>query len=296
MIKIYDESTDSFSLSFGGENEIDASLFASTMNNIVDLLQQITIQLEPEAYIKLKITSFQYGSFCIDLKAVISYIKNLLTKDNINMASTIIGTLASCFEIKKHLKGDKPKSIEYKGNKSFITNSQGEMLIKDKSAAEVYFGNAQVDRGITNIFNIMVLSGDRDSLVIRYNNNQNEIKIQKDEFANMAKNVINNETKVNKTLTNTIYTNLLLKKPDLLGNSKWGFIFDKSIEATIKDEEWLHRVHTGQIKDLYAGVKIPVKLMIECDFDEFMNPVATRYTVLEVTGDIIKPDDADVIK
>jgi len=290
MVKLYEESTDSFTLSFGGNNEIDAMLLASTMNDLVNILQQITYEIEPESFIKLTVTSFRPGSFNIDIKAIVNYFKNLLNKDNLEMASKILGILLACFQIKKHLKGDKPKSVEYKEDKSVITNSAGEQLIEDKRCAEIYFKNNKIDKNITNIFNVMVHCGDRDNLTIIHNNKNNVIAIHKDEFQDMATEIVKPEDNIEKTLTNTIETNLLLKKPDLLGNSKWGFIFDKSIEATIKDEQWLHKVHTGKIK-LYAGVKIPVKLLIECDYDEFMNPISTRYTVLEVTGDIIEPDE-----
>ena len=90
--------------------------------------------------------------------------------------------------------------------------------------------------------------------------------------------------------TYMIETPLLLKKPDLLGRSKWGFVFDKNIEVEIKDEAWVRKVHRGEIKQLYAGVKIPVKLLVEVELDEYKDPKGTtKYTVLEVTGDPIEP-------
>ncbi len=49
-------------------------------------------------------------------------------------------------------------------------------------------------------------------------------------------------------------------------------------------------MHRGEIKQLYAGVKIPVKLLVEVELDEYKDPKGIpKYTVLEVTGDPIEP-------
>jgi hypothetical protein len=90
----------------------------------------------------------------------------------------------------------------------------------------------------------------------------------------------------------TIETPLLLKKPDLLGNSKWGFVFDKNIDVEIKDKAWIEKVHRGEVKQLYAGVKIPVKLLVEVELDQYKDPKGSpKYTILEVTGNPIEPQE-----
>ena len=86
---------------------------------------------------------------------------------------------------------------------------------------------------------------------------------------------------------------LALKKPDLLGDSKWSFILDKIIEVEMEDKEFLDKVHSGIIRNLYAGVKIPVKLRIEKELDEegFLIKDTDKYFVEKVNGDIIEPQD-----
>jgi len=59
------------------------------------------------------------------------------------------------------------------------------------------------------------------------------------------------EDTVSSTWVDTIETNLLLRKPDLMGNSKWGFYFNKNIDATITDQEWLDKVHSGKERTFY---------------------------------------------
>lgn len=290
MIKVCKESSSDFLFEFEGENEIDAGVVVETITNVVDSLQHITSRVDPDAYVKVKISSFECGSFDINLKAIVECAKTLFNRNNIETASFIVATLLGCIEIKKHLKGKKPKDITDADSESVITNHEGEKIVEDKNIVKTYFGDTQIDRSITNIFNVMVEDGSRDSLTVKQDRNK-VIKIKNSEFANMSKNIVTDKDMVKDTMRNVVDVNLLLKKPDLLGKSKWGFILDKNIEATIADEEWLKKVNSGQITKLYAGVKIPVKLLIETDLDNQRNPISTRYTILEVTGDIIEPDD-----
>jgi len=93
---------------------------------------------------------------------------------------------------------------------------------------------------------------------------------------------------INETMKQEIDVNLLVRKPDYVGFSKWGFIFDKNIEVEIKDEEFRAKVHSGEIKNLYAGCQIHCKLLIEVELDDKKNPIDTKYFLLKVIN-IIEP-------
>ncbi|MBU4510036.1 hypothetical protein KJ830_03200, partial [bacterium] len=100
----------------------------------------------------------------------------------------------------------------------------------------------------------------------------------------------NNYQKKGNTIENI---ELALKKPDLLGESKWSFILVKIIEVEMEDKEFLEQVHSGIIRNLYAGVKIPVKLRIEqeCNGEGLLIKDTEKYFVEKVNGDIIEPQD-----
>lgn len=86
---------------------------------------------------------------------------------------------------------------------------------------------------------------------------------------------------------------LLLKSPDFLGNSKWYFHYDgKTIRAAIEDDTFTENVKRGKVK-LSAGVRMPVKMLIQVYMNEKLEIERKAYTILEVTGDIIEPDDID---
>lgn len=61
------------------------------------------------------------------------------------------------------------------------------------------------------------------------------MEIDKAEYQEMAIPVINGLLISTAVKQKPFYVELLLKKPDLLGNSKWEFIFNKTIQVKAKD-------------------------------------------------------------
>ena len=101
-----------------------------------------------------------------------------------------------------------------------------------------------------------------------------------------------NDSRARTIISKPVKVELPLKKPDLSGKSKWEFIYTKKIEASINDDIFLDKVRKGKIKNLYAGVRVPCKLQFEYDLDENHDivPNSDKYTILEITGDIIEPE------
>lgn len=289
MGETVNESYGDLDIIFGGDNDIEATVLVDTMGEVLKSIRLINVRVEPEVDVKINVSSFESGSFILKLKTMIDSSGKILSKNGLEIAALIMTVLTGAFEIKKHLGGEKPKDIKYEGDKVIISNGRNKKIEKNRIVAETYLKDSEIDKSMTNIFNIINIDGDRDSVIIRQGKN-NVVEVKKDEFADMSKQVVTKEDLVKKTINDTIKINLLLKKPDLLGNSKWGFVMGRDIYATIADEEWLKKVQNGDIA-LQAGVKIPVKLFIESDLDENGDLIHTRYTVLEVTGDIIRPNE-----
>ncbi len=79
---------------------------------------------------------------------------------------------------------------------------------------------------------------------------------------------------------------LPLKKPDLIGQSPWEFLYEgKVIAVVVNDQSFLSRIHNHAITTLYAGVKVPCLLKMQHD----CMTNTTQYSILKVTGDIIEP-------
>ena len=283
------ESNDIFHINFGGENEIDVQTFATVMQDIIEISRKITTSIDPNAIVRLNIYATGRGSFDAILNVIVSYIPNLINAENLTIAKTLTGGLVDVFNIKKFLKGEKPKNIETNNERQIITNHKDEKLDIPKEIGNIYFQDTKIDNITVNIFN--VLNNDNTRSDFKIITSERTLSIDRNEYSAMAKNVVNTRQEVVISNKEIVTVNLRLKKPDLLGDSKWEFIFNKKISVKIEDKTFLDMVHKGKIKNLYAGVKIHCELAIEYQFDDKYEiiPSTETYTILRVIGDIIEP-------
>ena len=286
------ESIEDFQVSFGGKKSIDAELFTKSIDDTVTLVKASADAIDPSCFIKLEIKANKEGSFQTVIDIITKYSPDLLAVSSI--AGNVIQGFLNFILIKQHLKGKKAKKIETKDDEMAIQNQKDEILKVSKKIGQTYFKDNRIDNLVVNITN-NISNGDRDYLSVK--TKDREVKIDKSEYENMATSVIDGNP-VAKTITNKpIDVDLPLKKPDLLGKSKWEFIYNKKIEAKIDDEDFLAKVRKGEIKNLYAGVRIPCKLQFEYDLDENHDivPNSDKYTILEITGDIIESEEDNQI-
>lgn len=74
---------------------------------------------------------------------------------------------------------------------------------------------------------------------------------------------------------------LTIKKPDLVGHSKWSVILDQQIDVRIEDEEFLSKVRRGEI-NLSGGHKLICDLEIKTELDKDFNVLNAEYCVRKV--------------
>lgn len=290
----FKEDKSNFTLKYEGKNEMDVETLSSSINGVVKIIKNITSHEYPETYAKLKIINLGKGSFEITLSTIIFYVKDLLLP-TINMSLTVIAIYLAYIQIKQHLKGQQPKDVKYEKNKAKIINQDNGVIVIDAHITKNYFFDGTIDNSLAETFDSLSKDEDRTGFKIIYDD-ETKIDISKNEFDNMSTSVIEEEKNNSKHIYIIENTELALKKPDLLGDSKWSFIFTKIIEAEIEDKKFVNKVHSGIIRNLYAGVKIPVKLRIEQELDEKGLPIkdTDKYFVEKVNGDIIEPQDRQV--
>jgi len=286
----FNESKCNFILKYGGKDEIDAETLSLSLNGVVKTIKSITSNEYPDTHTKLKIINLGRGSFEITLSTVIYYAQALLPMAN--MALKVIDAYLSYIKIKHHLHGQQPKNIIYENNNAKIINKDNGTIIENVYITKNYFLNSTIDNLISDTFNPLLTDEDRTEFQILYGD-KTKIDISKDEFINMSTSIVEKEKNYQKKGDTIENIELALKKPDLLGDSKWSFILDKVIEAEMEDKEFLDKVHSGIIRNLYAGVKIPVKLRIEQEFNEegLLIKDTEKYFVEKVNGDIVEPQD-----
>jgi hypothetical protein len=289
----FNESKCNFILKYEGKDEIDAETLSFSLNGVVKTIKSITSNEYPGTHTKLKIIKLGRGSFEITLSTVISYAPALLPIANI--ALNVIGNYLAYMQIKYHLHGQQPRNIIYGNNNAKIINQDHGTIIENINITKNYFVNSTLDNLISDTFNPLLKDEDRTGFQIIYEN-KTKIDISKDEFNNMSTPIAEKENNYRKKGNIIENIELALKKPDLLGDSKWSFILDKIIEVEMEDKEFLDKVHSGVIRSLYAGVKIPVKLRIEQEFNEegLLIKDTEKYFVEKVNGDIIEPQDRQI--
>ncbi len=132
------EDIDTFKVKFEGGNSIDAELFAKTINNTIALVKACSHAINPDASLHLEIQATKEGSFEVIIDLVVEQVKHLFTLDNISLAKDIIIFFKGCLELKSHLKGQKPESIDYKKEEATIKNHSGERLTTQTTIVNNY--------------------------------------------------------------------------------------------------------------------------------------------------------------
>lgn len=290
MDKNFVESIDTFKVNFGGEkHSIDAELFSKTIDNTVSLVKASANAIDPNCFLRLEIKANKEGSFETILDLVTSYAPTLITRENAQLACQVVVGFWALLQIKTHLGGKRAKQIKKQGEETSIVNQDNAIISVDNNIAETFFKDTKIDNSIINIFTDLN-NGNKESFTIEHNDKK--MSFDKKDYATMKERVVDENGVTSKLeRQKPIEVNLLLKKPDLLGDSAWQFVYNKNISAKIEDSAFLDKVHKGEIKTLYAGVRIPCLLQIEYELDDTFNtiPNSDKYLIKEITGDIIEP-------
>lgn len=264
----------SFSICFGGENEIELKTLINTLDATLELIEYVSNRTEDCAEIKVNVKDAQKGSFKVNFEAMVAIIPTLFTIQNINLAKTCIDTVCGLINIKKHLKGEKPKSITKEGEKVVIENNSCEKIIVDNRTFNFY--NSQVDETISKIFSYC----DREYYEIK-GENSNSVRVSSEEYEFMKRNINIEEERV---VRSTITSAFKVKKPDLTGNSQWELIDinnNKVIKATIEDEKFINEVHEGYVY-INSKTTIFAELEIETTLNKYNESVKDVYKITKV--------------
>lgn len=278
-----------FTFELEGESYLDATTLSRILDNTVQVVNEV-VQGDKDTFVNLKITKFSTGSFDIDFQAIAEQIENIIT-DPKTVAAGIVSAVVGAFEIVKHLKGEKPKKIIAKGDNTQITNTDGDTLTVDNSIANKFFDNAEIENAVVNIVTVVRDDTERPGFKIKSKTNVNNDKVieyKRSDFeviSPVVEKMIDEEQEV---LVNEVDAVLVIRKPDLVGDSKWGFIYNTYIDAAIEDKDWIENVREKNIK-FGKNMRLPVKLRIETKLTKdgaLTND--TTYTITKVTGDIIE--------
>lgn len=287
MIEVMDKSKESFSIGFKGENDIDLKELISSLDGTIELIDFVSNSLDKNSFIKVNVQGSRKGSFIVDLCVLAKEGLNLINVPNITYAKLCIDTVCGLFTLKKHLKGEKAKSV--------LRDDNGSVVIENKDTEKITINNhiyniygSESNQAMKRIFS----NCDREGFYIE-NGGKRVVEIDKYEFANMSKdidtvlkeNVVKSESKII----------VGVKKADFVGESKWELIYNnKSIKASIKDEKFIEKLHNGHIP-ITAKTYMEIELLTETYLNEIGEQTKTLHYINEVI-DIRNVDELNQIE
>jgi len=273
-------SRERLSFTFEGGYEVDALTVSKTIDNLVNIMS-ITAQAEyPEVVFRLSISAVKPGSLDIDFNAITESLKNIFTEENVTCASNIVKLFISFFDIKKHLKSKKPRSVEQDGEVIKVVNNEGNSISVPKGT-NIYFNNYKIDNYISGVFSAVSSSNNVDGVSL-FTDSTGKLAFSKDdltELSNPIPDLIEPSTQKIIMRTDTLY----IKKPDLLGDSMWTFESDRQISAEIIDNDFISRIRSAEIK-VCAGMSITVEMEVRYDLDKdnMPDPKSYKYKIVRV--------------
>ena len=285
------ESRANYSFRLDGDNEIDALLLSNMISDMAELTKLAASVEDPEAYLKMNVTAFSSGSFQIDFSTVLSTAETILVPATAaaGFALLVVNIVKGMFDIKKLQKGTKPKSVsELPDNKIEIENEDGDKVIVPKASSIVLY-NIRADQLTMNISNYAQSHNPNGGFTIA--TPEGDLVCTSEDVNNISKSLPIEEAANNQRYTAS--AELPIKTVDFMGKSAWQFILDdRTITATMSDEDWLRKVHSGAIQ-IRAGDSLEVTLEIFVDLDALGLQIekSRKYTVVKVHGGIIRKSE-----
>lgn len=280
MDSILTESRAIFGFKVEGEKEIDATILSNTIRDIAELTKLATKEENPDAYLKINVTAFHNGSFVIDFSTVCQAAANLLV-NAAGLALIVVGVVKGILEIKKLLKGEKPKSIREKDDKIEIENNEGQKVTVNKSSGAV-LNNIQIERLTINISNYVREHNPSGGFV--FSTPDGDFVCNADELKGMSMSLPITEESMCKRFR--LDVDLPIKKADLIGRSAWEFRYlGHNITARIDDDDWIYNVNNGGIS-FKAGdyLKASLEISVVLDSDGQLVSDSEKYNIIKVYG------------
>lgn len=265
-----------FKIKFDGQqHQVDANTLISSLIHTTTVVQEVNNFLNSGKKIEIKVKALEKGSFLVHIELVetaLQSLKNLLTKDNIEVAAAIIGTVVGLIEIKKVLKGKKPKEVKPEGDRTKITNENGDILIIENATFNIYENNTKVKDALSQNFDVINNDPAITGFELTDKNEVPIIRVEKDEFADMALKsdyFLEGERQLIEASTINIV------RLSFEENLKWDFYYRGiKISAKIADPIFYELINKGEA--FAKGDTLEVELQMNQKFDDSVNTYVTK--------------------
>ena len=265
-----------FKIKFDGQqHQVEANVLISSLIHTTTIVQEINRYLNSGKKIDINVKALEQGSFLCHIELVetaFDTLKNLLTKENIEVGAAIIASLVGLIELKRFLKGKRHKEIEHKGDKTKITNYNGDVLIIENATFNIYENSLVVKDALTQNFDVL----NNDPAITGFEITDKEakplVRVERFEFLDMAQKseeVEEGERRIVEAATVNIV------RLSFEENLKWDFYYRGiRISAKIADPNFYDLIDKG--KAFAKGDILEIELQINQKFDDSVNTYITK--------------------
>jgi hypothetical protein len=225
--------------------------------------------------IEIKVKALEKGSFLCHIELVettLDTLKNLLTKENIQVGAAIVTTVVGLIELKKFLKGKKAKEVQQQGDKTKIINKDGNVIIIENATFNIYENSPVVKDALAQNFDALNNDPAITGFEITDKNENTLVRVDKIEFVDLSQKseeIEEGERKIVEAAT------LNVVRVSFEENLKWDFYYRGiKISAKIADPTFYELIDKGEA--FAKGDVLEVELQINQKFDESVNTFVTK--------------------
>lgn len=175
-----------FKIKFDGQqHQVDANVLISSLIHTTTIVQEVNRFLNSGKKIEIKVKALEKGSFLCHIELVetaLDSLKNLITKDNIEIGAAIVGTVVGLIELKKFLKGRKYKEAKSEKGKTKIINKDGSVLIIENATFNIYEHSPIIRDALAQNFETLNNDPAITGFEITNNKAKTLIRVDKEEF------------------------------------------------------------------------------------------------------------------
>jgi len=260
-----------FKIKFDGQqHQVDAQILISSLIHTTTVIQELNTYFNTGKRIEIKVNALEKGSFLIHielLETALDHLKNLLTKENLLFASGIISGLVGLIQIKKHLRGKKPKEIKNDGSTTIIINQNNEILTISSDIYNIYETNSVVNDALSQNFDVL----DNDPAITAFEITDKREKpyviVDRADFKDLS---LKSEEIDDNRKSIIELTRLNIVRLSFEENLKWDFYYrGNKISAKICDPNFFELIDKGEA--FAKGDTLEVELQINQIFEESVN-------------------------
>lgn len=264
-----------FKIKFDGEkHQIDANLLVNNLIHTSTIIQELNRNLDSGKKIDIKIKALEKGSFLIHIDLIelsFEVLKNLLTKDNIVVAGSIISSFVGLIELKKFLRGKEPKSKEETGDEVKIENENGDVIYIKNFVQNIYENNTIIKDALSQSFETLENDNSITGYEVTDKNEKTLVRVDRDEFGYMS--LKSDEILEGERIT-TIAATLNVIRISFEDKLKSDFYFKgNKISVKINDPDFYERIDKGEAfsKGDVLEVELEIKQVFESSVNTYVN-------------------------